>query len=128
MFTKEELLAAKVARESVPVKVNGKTGTVWVRGMTGTERDSWEQTVFAKRKGAKDEVYPYYRASLIVRSVCDDKGARLFSDEDIVRVSEMPADILDDIYDVAARLSGISQEEVDRIEKNSMTDQSQSSS
>lgn len=127
MFTKQELLGAKCAIELVEIEANGKRDVVYVRGMSGTERDVWEQTVFQERKKAGSDVYPHYRASLIVKTACDKEGNRLFSDEDIKKVSLLPASVTEPIHDKASRLSGITQADAEELAKNLPSDQSEDS-
>lgn len=123
MFTKEQLLAIDIEKE----KVELFGGCVYVRGMTGTERDRWEQTMLNDSKKSKGEVYDHMRASIVVRTVCDDKGNRLFSDDDIPRVSLMPAAVLDKMYGVGARLSGVSKDDAEELAKNLHSDRNESS-
>jgi hypothetical protein len=123
VFTKEQLLAFEIKRE----KVEFEGGFVYVRGMDGTERDRWEQVTLNETKKSKNEIYDHMRASIIVRTVCDENGNRLFADEDIPRVSKMPAAVLDKMYTVGARLSGVSKEDAEEIAKNLQGDRSESS-
>lgn len=117
MLTKEQLLASKIDLEEV--KLDG--GTVFVRGMTATERDQWEQLVLYQRKKSPTESCDQFRAALVVRTVCNDKGERLFSDKEIEAVGKMSAKIVDKLWDVAARLSGITEKAMEDLEKNSQT-------
>lgn len=123
MFTKEQLLAFGVKQE----KVEFEGGFVYVRGMDGTERDRWEQTTLQAQQKSKSEIYDHMRASIVARTVCDEKGNRLFSDEDIPKVSKMSAAVLDRMYVVGARLSGVSKSDAEELAKNLEGDRSESS-
>jgi len=120
MLSKEGLLAAQLEKEKVEILGN----FVWVRGMTGTERDQWEQSVLYHQKKSKTESYDQFRASLVARTVCDESGNRLFTDDEIAKVGALPCAIVDKLYSVGARLSAVSQKDEEELGKNSMPDQS----
>lgn len=101
---------------------------VRVRGLTGSERDAFEQSCVVGKGRNKDVSVKDVRAKLVVRSVVDDQGTRLFQDNDVAMLGQKSAAALDRIYDVAARLSGISDEDVEELSKNSGSDQSADSS
>lgn len=127
MFTKADILGAELTPEPVDVVINGKKGIVYVRGMTGTERDRWEQETLKLKKASKDEVLEHIRASIACRTLCDDKGVRLFTDSDVNAVSQKPASLLDPIYDKGSKLSGIRKEDAEELAKNSQSDRNESS-
>jgi len=115
VLSKETLLAATLERERVEVLGD----FVFVRGMTGTERDGWEQSILYHKKKSKNDSYDHFRASLVVRTVCDESGTRLFDDKEIPKVSGMPAAVLDVLYGVAARMSGITKEDAEKLGEDS---------
>ena len=101
-------------------------GTVKVRGLTGTERDAFEascQRIMPVRDGRGKEMVPVLdniRAKLIVKCVLDpDDDTRLFSDQDANALGEKSGKVLDRLYDAAAKLSGISEADVEDLAKNS---------
>lgn len=112
MHTKESLTALKSRVEKV--EVGGDY--VFIRSMSVAERDTWEQLLLKSREGGK--VSDKFRASLLVRCICDENGKRLFEDSDIDCVANLPADDGDRLYDVGARLAGITKEAVEEIAKN----------
>ena len=123
MLTKEQLLQATIEKE----KVDLLGDHAYVRGMTGTERDQWEQWCLFKRKNSKTETVENFRASLVVRTVCDEGGVRLFTDTDLAAVGGMPGALLDKLYEIGARLSGVSNDDAEKLGKNSESDQSDGS-
>lgn len=56
------------------------------------------------------------RASLVALCLFDD-GKPLFGSGDIELLGELPAQVIDGLYDVAARLSGLGSQDKDTIEK-----------
>lgn len=90
-------------------------GTVAVRGMTGRERDSWEAAMFEQR-GKKMIANPdNVRAKLIARCVIDEDGGRLFTDSDADQIGDLPAGALSRVYEVAARLSGVTEGDLEEM-------------
>jgi len=101
-------------------------GMVRVRGLTGAERDRWELEGLRLR-GQRLEMNPgldNFRARLVALCVIDEAGERLFSDRDVPRLSEKSGAVLDRLFDVARRLSGLTAADVDDLEKNSPGGQS----
>jgi Phage tail assembly chaperone len=115
MLNKDSILAAAdLPTEKVPCPEWG--GDVYVRTMAGHERDHFEQSVAdGKSKSNLNNV----RARLAVKTVCDDKGNRLFTDDDAEALGKKSGKVLDRIFDAAQRLNGIGKEAENDIAKNS---------
>lgn len=115
MLTKEQLLEAVIDKEKVELLGD----FVWVRGMTGTERDQWEQWCHNQRKKSETDTVDNYRASLVVRTACEENGRPFFDPTELVKVGRIPAKHLDRLYEVGARLSGVSSDDAETLGKNS---------
>lgn len=112
MLTKDDILKANDIKIE-PVDAWG--GTVYVRGMTGTERDAFEASVITMR-GTKQSVnLKNVRAKLCVMTLCDKSGHRLFEDSDMTALSEKAASELQKVFSKAQELSGITQKDVDEL-------------
>lgn len=104
-LTRDSILRADdLPREEVAVPEWG--GAVWVRTLTAAERDAFEASV-NPGKGRKN--LANFRARLAVLCVVDEKGERLFQDEDAAALGRRSAAALDRITDAALRLSGLSE-------------------
>jgi hypothetical protein len=116
-LTREEILAAAdILSETVTVPEWG--GTIIVRGLTGEERDEFEASCI-RGKGRKTEVnYRNARAKLVVRSCYKPDGSRLFEEEDAPKLGKKGAAALSRVYEVAARLSGLTEDDLDELAKN----------
>jgi hypothetical protein len=113
MLTKDTILGASdLPTEEVPVPEWG--GSVFVRTMSGMERDAFEQSIVDSKKRGLVNV----RARLAVQVVCDSTGARIFTDTDADALGKKSGKALDRIFDVAQRLSGIGAKDVEELEKN----------
>lgn len=79
--------------------------TVYVRGLSLREYDGFEVAVDGGRRAGRHNV----RAELLVRTVCDAEGGRLFSDGDVELVAELAQTVLEPAFRVAAELSGLAE-------------------
>jgi hypothetical protein len=59
------------------------------------------------------------RAKLLVKCLIDEAGERLFTDQDAPALGAKSGAVIDKLYDVASRLSGLSEEEKKEMEGNS---------
>ncbi len=106
-----------LARESVAVPELG--GEVLVRELTAKERDEFDVSSI-KRNGKKiEQNLANLRARLCVKAVIDEQGEPLLTEADAAALGDQPGSIIDRIYAVAARLSGITKDdEKELAEKN----------
>ena len=92
-LSKDAILAADdLPKETVHIEEWG--GDVIVRGMTGSERDQWEESL-QRRKGKNDEMnLKNIRAELLCMVLVDEHGERIFSQKDIdAMVSDLKSEI-----------------------------------
>lgn len=114
MLTKDQILSSSdLPSEEVPVPEWG--GKVFVRTMSGAERDAFEQAIVDARKG---KASVNVRATLAVRVVTNAAGERVFDDEDAEALGKKSGRALGRIFDVAQRLNGFSDKDVDELEGN----------
>lgn len=111
------LAADDLPREAVQVP-EWDGVTVWVRTLTGSERDQFETRLALDRQKA-GAVPGDFRARLLVLALCDEHGKRLFEDGDVKALGRKSAKVLDRLADVAMRLSRIGQKQQEEAEKNS---------
>jgi hypothetical protein len=93
-------------------------GAVNVRELTGSERDTFEASIVDLQTGAVSDNAENVRAKLVARTVIDDAGERLFTSDDVVELGKLSAAGLSRVYNVAARLSGITAEDLEELEGN----------
>ena len=86
-------------------------GHVKVRGMNAGERDRFEEAI---RKHGMSNL----RALLASMTIIDEEGKRIFSDKEIEKLAGKSAEALDLIVEVASRLSGLLDEDVEILEGN----------
>jgi hypothetical protein len=116
-LSKDDILKAEdLVTEDVEVPEWG--GTVSVRGLTGRERDEFEASIMERRGKRMVPNVANVRGKLVARCVLDEDGNRLFLDSDAEALGGKSAGAVNKIYEVAARLSGMTDEDVDELVEN----------
>jgi len=109
------LKVSDISIEEVDVPEWG--GSVFVKGMTGTERDAFESSIVQQRGKNSSVNMSNIRAKLSAQTICDEAGERLFTDADVKALGKKSATALQRVFDVAQRLSGISGDDVEELAK-----------
>jgi hypothetical protein len=96
-------------------------GTVRVRTMNGQERDEFRAAI-----ATEDGSVPVgrFNAALLVATLVDESGERLFTAEDMAALQAKSAASLDKPASVAVRLNGLGGKAVEEAVKNFEADQS----
>lgn len=120
--TPQELLAAK-APEWKAVFLPSLKKHVVVVGMSGKARDSFEASLVAGKGKHRDVKTDNIRAKLAARCVFtappEEGGTRMFTDAQADELGDVRAAILGPIFTVAQELSGVSDEDIDELGKDS---------
>ena len=103
-------------------------GTVRIATMSGEDRDRWELSMMqaddTSERGFKLNFDAYSRVRLVAMCLVDDNFNRIFvTKEQIERLSQKSGKVMDLLYDVAQRVNGITDEDIDDLEKNSVSAQ-----
>lgn len=114
-LTRDEILAAE-DRQVEEVSAPEWGGIVRVQAISAMDRDRYEQRV----SGMKD--WGGIRATLCVQCIVDDEGNRIFTDDDIEALSQKSGAVIDRVFEVARRLNGMTDEDIQEMEKNSETE------
>ena len=118
-LTREAILATTALKtETVDVPEWG--GSVIVSELTGKEKDAWELSMI-RRKGKRDFDMDLAnaRAKLVVRALRTADGQRLFADTDVEALGNLGAGPLSRLYEVAQRLSGLTDQDLEELAGNS---------
>lgn len=91
---------------------------VYVRSLTGTERDAFESSMYIGKGDGRQENLKNIRARLVVLTACDENGVRIFEDKDVDWVGGKNANALDRIFIKAQELAGLRAEDVEKLAKN----------
>lgn len=94
-------------------------GHIYLRELSGKERDAYESSML-KGQGRKQRlVTDNVRAKLVALAACDENRQPLFVPADADWLGTRGAAPLHRAYQVAARLSGITDDDVEELAKNS---------
>ncbi len=121
LLQKEELKIKKVEL--------GGDDFVFVRQMTGRERDRFERSLFREITDKKGNVtykqsLEDFRAKLVVNVVCDEQGTNLLQPSDYDVLSQhMSAAKLEKIVEIAQELNKITDADKEKLVKNSESGQ-----
>lgn len=127
MLSRDEILAADDLPTEV-VSVEEWGGKVIVRGLTARERDAYDESVLDMRGNKAKVKMENIRAELVARCVVDEEGKRVFSDADAKALGKKSAVVVNRLWDVARRLSGMTEEAVEEAEETFAEGQDESSS
>ena len=115
---RESFLALKNNLKIEAVTVEGMAEPIHVRTLNGRERDAFENSCF-KGKGKNRELSTEnIRAKLLVRSICNADGTRIFGEHETELLGELPANVLDKLFTIAQTLSGLGQDDIEEIAGN----------
>ena len=121
-LSRDDILKADdLPTEEVPVPEWG--GEVLVRGLDGQGRDEFEaSTMVLRGPPGKQQAVPdtaNIRAKLVARCIIGDDGAPQFTQQDVAELGKKSAAALDRVFEVASRLSGLSDQDIEDLGKGS---------
>lgn len=117
VLSRDQILQAQdLPTETVEVPEWG--GEVIIRGLTGAERDQFEQSIVETRGKNTKVNLRNIRAKLVVLCCVDEQGNRIFRDEDAEVLGRKSAVALNRVFEVAQRLSGLRPEDVEELAGN----------
>ena len=92
-------------------------GTVRVRGLSAAARDRYEASVVIMRRGRGGRMeegrdFDNVRAKLVVMCLVDDAGDLLFKENEYDVLGQLPAGVVDQLWEVACKLSGMGEDDV----------------
>ncbi|MEU3203574.1 hypothetical protein ABZ702_06755 [Streptomyces cyaneofuscatus] len=125
LLSKDQIAAADDRRwEDVPVPEWG--GSVRLLGLSGTERNAYQASLVVlgpngsvQRMNLADQT-----AKLLAKSLVDENFDRLFTDKDVKALGAKNGAVLQRLFEVAQRLSGLRKEDVEAAAGNSDAAQS----
>jgi hypothetical protein len=117
-----------------PVSVPEWNRVIWVRTLSGEERDKFEASIIyevptrrGKKKGTVHKVNPQkLRAKLVIASACvaENDPTPLFKITDVDALAAKSGAAIDRVFDVCQRLSGISDDDMEELGNESSPEQS----
>ena len=107
------------AKKDVPVPELGAGMVIPVWGMTPRERSAWEdkQSQLSEKQKAKHKLT--VRERILVECCRNDDGVQLFTIDQIEQLGKRRGDVIERLVNVALELSGFSEQDIEKIAKNS---------
>lgn len=107
-------------------------GKVRVRGALAIERDEYEQSLNSTKIDDDGKVtiagnYSNAKARFVVKCVVDEKGNRIFKDEDAETLGKKSSAVINRVFQRIAKLSGMDRKSNESLAKNSGAGQDGSS-
>ena len=109
MINKEDFFKVKRKIEKVDVPALG--GHVYVLQMTAQERDDYEALLYANTDNMGS------RAIMVRCTACHEDGTLIFGNDDIEKLKEIPASILQPVFNKAVDLASFSKKDIEELEK-----------
>lgn len=115
---RDAILAAEdLPREQVQTDEWAPFGVpfVFVRGLTSAERDAYELSLTVAGPNGGRMQRPNLkniRTAFVVKIVVDESGERIFTDKDVEELGKKNARVIDHLWEVGRRMSGMTDEEV----------------
>jgi hypothetical protein len=114
LLTREAILDIEDLKTAV-VAVPEWGGSVRVRGLTGAERDRFEESVIRLRGQKVGADLTNVRARLVSMAAIDGEGQPLFTDRDVAALGAKSAKALERVFDAAAKLSGLAPGDIEDL-------------
>ena len=99
MLNKTELL--RIALKTEEVKLD--QGSLKIQEFTTSDREAFEIFAMKMNTGKVKNL----KAKLIVISVVEDRGSRMFGDDEIGTVSQLPSTITEKLFNAILKLNGM---------------------
>lgn len=119
-LSKAKILAANDVKLSDAVPVPEWGGEVYIKTLSGTERDIFEDSYAQNKMKA-------FRARFLVLTLCDDEGDRLFADNEVDALGKKSSIVINRLFEKAWDHNAFTNAAVDALGKDSPSDQSESS-
>jgi hypothetical protein len=121
LLSREQILQAEDLPSEV-VEIPEWNGSVIVRGLTGSGRGKFQNSILSQNGNAnsKNVMVDMKEAEmrLVAYCVVDENGKRLFTEKDIAELGKKAGSAINRISDVAMRLSGFTQEDLQELTEN----------
>jgi hypothetical protein len=110
---RKSILAADDVRKE-KVAVPEWKGDVYLRVLTGTDRDRFEESY-------ADQKMKAFRIRFLLLALCDEDGERLFNDDEADILGKKSSVVINRLFEAGWKLNAFTQEAVDALGEDSAT-------
>lgn len=110
MLNKEDLLGVVLATKVVKLK----TGSVMIKEFTTSAREEFELMAMKMSTGGAKNM----KAKLIAISCINENGTRLFGDDEVGKISQMPSSITEVLFNAILEINGMATDSLEEAGKN----------
>lgn len=114
LLNRKQILSSKLKTQTLQIPEWG--GSVLIQEPTALERAEFE--LLSSKAATDDEVIRKIRGYCAAKCIVDEKGDRMFTDEDIEALNEKSANALDRVIDVYREMSLIENDDIEAAAKN----------
>jgi hypothetical protein len=111
-LSKASILAAKDTKLSEALPVPEWGGEVYIKTLSGTERDAFEDAYAENKMKA-------FRCRFLVLTLSDDKGQRLFEDGDVAELGKKSSVVINRLFEAAWKHNAFTNEAVESLGEGS---------
>jgi len=111
-LSKAAILAAKDTKLSEALPVPEWGGEVYIKTLSGTERDAFEDAYAENKMKA-------FRCRFLVLTLSDDKGQRLFADGDVGELGNKSSVVINRLFEAAWKHNAFTNEAVESLGEGS---------
>jgi hypothetical protein len=112
LLSKSEILQVQDTKVSAAVPVPEWGGEVYIKTLSGTERDAFEDAYAENKMKA-------FRCRFLVLTLSDDKGQRLFADGDVGELGNKSSVVINRLFEAAWKHNAFTNEAVESLGEGS---------
>jgi hypothetical protein len=118
LLTRDQIREVADDIETVLVPCPEWGGDILIRGLTGAEWSNFENSIVSYKGEKVKRDNKNLSARLIVLAAVDDKGQRLFAEDDASWLAKRSGKVLRRLADVASSLAGVSKDDMETLKEN----------
>ena len=107
---KEKLFEALFAQEEI--EINGEKFIV--KEMNAKDAGEYESSLYKQVGSTIQYVTKNAKEKLVIRTLCDVEGKKIFEINDIEQVGTLPASVVDKVFQFASKLNGLEKGESEK--------------
>ena len=116
-LSKSQIISANDLKHAEHDMTREWGGTVYIRTLTGSERDQFEEAY-------SEQKMKNFRARFLVLAICDEKGERLFEDNEIAMLGKKSSTSINKAFEAAWKHNAFTNEAVESLGEGSADGQS----